>query len=80
MTTKKRFIRKESVPAASVAAKRTTQSLGPTAGFDTDGSMIEIGSTAAYTTNVSVTKGSKSSNQYPNYFYTPKENLFDSKR
>ena len=44
--------------------------------------------TAAHTTNVSVTKGGPvsgatgpmSSTAYPNYFYTPKENIFESRK
>ena len=45
-------------------------------------SLIEA-STAAPTTNVSVTKGGSKASEmspYPNYFYTPKQNLFEKKR
>lgn len=43
-TASKKFKRKASVPSASVmATKRMTQSLGPTAALETEGSIIEVG-------------------------------------
>ena len=49
--------------------------MGPAPG---DGSIADAVTTAA-NTNASVTRGSKKS-AYPNYFFTPKENVFESKR
>lgn len=80
-TSTKRVHRKDAVPPASIATKRTTKSMGGhPGGIDTEGSIVEMGSTTAYTANISVTKASKSSNPYPSYFYTPKDNLFEKKR
>ena len=77
----KKVKRKASIPAPT-AAPRMTQSVGPSV-LNTDGSQDDL-ATAAKTNNAaSVTKGTrtnKSSSQYPSYFFTPKENVFESKR
>ena len=64
------------MPSESVnPPPRLTQSVGPS---PTDGSFADAITTAA-NTSTSVTKGAKTS-PYPNYFFTPKENVFESKR
>lgn len=78
----KKVKRKASIPAPT-SAPRMAQSVGASV-LNTDGSQDDI-VTAAKTNNASVTKGTtgrtnKSSSQYPSYFFTPKENVFESKR
>ena len=78
--THKKHKRKASIPAPSKGhVPRMAQSVGPSI-LQTDGSMEDL-PTAAKTTNVSVTKGtSNKGSSYPNYFFTPKENVFEAKR
>ena len=81
--TQKKFKRKASVPAAVTksAAVRATHSVGPPQSQSAEPSMIDVNATtAAQTTTNSVAGGRSNNNQYTSYFYTPKDNLFDSKR
>ena len=93
MHTSKKFKRKASIPAEAKHPIRLTQSVGPASLNQTvvDGatSAGDALTTAAHTTNVSVTKGDRASggppgplstSAYPNYFYTPKENIFESRK
>jgi len=75
--THKKTKRKQSIPTARMA-----QSVGPSV-MNTEASTMHQDATTAANltaTNASVVKGAKSNSSYPDYFYQPKDNLFDSKR
>ena len=75
----KKIKRKDSVPTAEKLA-RSAQSHAPTfIATENNSTMGQDATTAAQTANFSINKGSTKSN-FPNYFYAPKENVFESKR
>ena len=74
---KRRTHRKAGIP--DEARSRITQSLGPTAGLNTEASTLLGGADMLKSADQSTHKV-KSNSQYPDYFFKPKENLFEGRR
>ena len=77
----RRTKRKASVPNEAKKPSRATQSLGPATNLHTEASTNALGTDMLQSAPQSSKKGhGRSSSQYPDYFFKPKENLLEGRR
>ena len=75
----KKVKRKADVPNVAKSV-RATQSLGPSGVATEASTKMIVADYSCATGNMSVTKGSKVNSKYPDYFFKPRENLFEGNR